>query len=242
MLVVHLKRSRFQRATTSYSKIRCPVQFPASFRLDEEGLTDVLHPEATHGGVCGNDIKLGGSFAETAQLIRQAQASALAHKSDAGGVELNVTDASIEEAFTRLYANVGKARPDVTLDGVLVERMSGKGVELIIGARTDPEWGPVILVGFGGVLAEAIHDVRLIAADLPHDAIVAELLALKSAALLKGFRNIAARDVDAVARIIARLGVLLRAAPQITEIDLNPVMVYGVGEGALALDALIVSE
>ena len=77
---MHLKRSRFQRATTSYSKIRCPVQFPASFRLDEEGLTDVLHPEATHGGVCGNDIKLGGSFAETAQLIRQAQASALAEE------------------------------------------------------------------------------------------------------------------------------------------------------------------
>ncbi len=175
-------------------------------------------------------------------VVLKAQASALAHKSDAGGVELNVTADTLDVAYARLYSNVGKARPDVTLDGVLVETMSARGVELIVGARNDPEWGPVILIGFGGVLAEAIHDVRLIAADLPEDAIIAELLSLKSAALLKGFRNITRRDVAAVAKIIAKVGALLRAAPQISEIDINPVMVYGEGEGALALDALIVSE
>jgi acyl-CoA synthetase (NDP forming) len=172
-------------------------------------------------------------------VVLKAQAEALPHKSDSGGVELNVSDETLAVAWARLHANVGTARPDVTLDGVLVETMSPKGVELIIGARNDAEWGPVILVGFGGVLAEAIHDVRLIPADLPHDAIVAEILQLKSAALLKGFRSITPRDVGAVARIVTRLGGLLRAAPEIAEIDINPVMVYAEGEGALALDALI---
>ncbi len=175
-------------------------------------------------------------------VVLKAQASALAHKSEAGGVELNVKAETLDAAWTRLHANVGQARPDVTLDGVLVEAMSPGGVELILGGRNDPQWGPVILIGFGGVLAEALHDVRLIPPDLSREAVIAELLALKSAALLKGFRHIAKRDIGAVADLALKLGALLQAAPRIREIDVNPVMVYAEGAGALALDALIVCD
>ena len=95
VLIVHLKRSRFQRATTSYSKIRCPVQFPLSFRLDEEGgLVDVLHPEATHGG--DERLNLSGSFAETAHLIRQAQALAMAEEE---AMALEVADDDDEDVM-----------------------------------------------------------------------------------------------------------------------------------------------
>jgi acyl-CoA synthetase (NDP forming) len=175
-------------------------------------------------------------------VVIKAQAQALSHKSDAGGVILNLADdAALADGWARLYANVAAHASDVTLDGVLVEAMGARGVELIVGARNDPDWGAVILVGFGGVQAEILQDVRLLSPDLSRDAIIAELRALKSGALLDGWRGAPALDVDAVADIIAILGQLLRGTPEIREIDLNPVVVYPTGQGAIALDALIVA-
>jgi acyl-CoA synthetase (NDP forming) len=175
-------------------------------------------------------------------VVLKAQAAALSHKSDAGGVILNIADAAaLAAAWTRLYGNVAAYDAAVTLDGALIEAMGARGTELIVGARSDPEWGPVILVGFGGVQAELLQDVRLLPPDLTHDAIVAELRRLKSGALLDGFRGSPALDVDAVAAIITALGRLLLGTPAIREIDLNPVVVYPKGRGAVALDALILT-
>ncbi len=120
--------------------------------------------------------------------------------------------------------------------------MSKPGVELIIGGRNDPEWGPIVLAGFGGVQAEILKDVRLLAADLSVEEIKRELHQLKSGELLRGYRGAPALDVTAVARIIARVGVLLLAEPSLKEIDLNPVVVYPDGEGAVALDASIITD
>jgi acyl-CoA synthetase (NDP forming) len=174
-------------------------------------------------------------------VVLKAQAAALSHKSDAGGVILNLADeAALAEGWARLHANVAAYSPGLALDGALIETMGARGIELIVGARNDPEWGAVILVGFGGVQAELLHDVRLLAPDLTHDAIVAELRKLKSAALLDGYRGSPAVDVAAVADIIAALGALLLGTPNIREIDLNPVVVYPTG--AVALDALILAD
>jgi acyl-CoA synthetase (NDP forming) len=173
----------------------------------------------------------------------KAQASALSHKSDAGGVLLNLADAdALAVAWTRLFANVAAYAPDIALDGVLVEAMSARGTELIVGARNDPDWGAVILIGFGGVQAEILQDVRLLPPGISRDAIVAELRQLKSGALLDGWRGSPALDVDAVAAIVEALGRILTATPAIREIDLNPVIVYPAGQGAVALDALIVAD
>lgn len=171
----------------------------------------------------------------------KAQSADLPHKSEAGGVVLGLTDAkSISEGWERLHANLAMNRPGLKLDGVLVEKMGQSGVELIIGGRNDPEWGPVVLAGFGGVQAEILKDVRLLPPDLDIEGIVRELHRLKSADLLRGFRGSPALDVAAAAAIIACVGALLRAEPAIAEIDLNPVIVYPQGQGATALDALIV--
>ncbi len=175
-------------------------------------------------------------------VVIKAQAQALSHKSDAGGVILNLADdAALADGWARLHANVVAHAPDVTLDGVLVEAMGARGVELIVGARNEPDWGAVILVGFGGVQAEILQDVRLLSPDLSRDAIITELRALKSGALLDGWRGAPALDVGAVADIITTLGRLLRGTPEILEIDLNPVVVYPKGQGAIALEALIVA-
>lgn len=196
-----------------------------------------------------------GGFAETIDEARavaatvgypvaiKAQAAALSHKSDAGGVILNIADeAALETAWDRLYGNVAAYDADIALDGALIEGMGARGTELIVGARNDPDWGPVILVGFGGVTAELLHDVRLLPVDLTHEAILAELRSLKQGALLDGYRGSAALDIDAVATLIAALGRALQGTPAIREIDLNPVVVYPRGKGVVALDALILAE
>ena len=109
-------------------------------------------------------------------------------------------------------------------------------------SKNDPEWGPVVLAGFGGVTAEILQDVRLLTADLTEEAVVAELMKLKSAALLRGYRGSPALDVDALARLIVTVGQVLRAEPSIREIDLNPVILHPVGEGVVALDALMLVD
>jgi acyl-CoA synthetase (NDP forming) len=138
-----------------------------------------------------------------------------------------------------MTTDIAEALPDLDLDGILVEQMGMRGMELIVGARNDPDWGPVILLGCGGILAEALNDVRLIVPGLSKAAIIHELLQLKSAALLKGFRGSPALDVGAVADIVSSLSRLILCAPRIQEIEINPVVVYAAGHGAMALDALM---
>lgn len=173
-------------------------------------------------------------------VVLKAQSPALSHKSDAGGVLIGIADAqALTAGWARLFENIRHYDKEITLDGVLVEAMGARGLELIIGGRNDPEWGPAVLVGFGGVQAEILKDVRLLPADLARAEILAELDRLKNAALLHGFRGAPACDVEAVAEMVQKLGRLLTSNPKMREIDLNPVIVYPAGAGAVALDALI---
>lgn len=176
-------------------------------------------------------------------VVMKAQASALSHKSDAGGVALNLVGAdAIRAAWDKMFADVARYDASILLDGVLIEAMGARGLELIIGAKNDPQWGPVILAGFGGVTAEILQDVCLLTPDLTREAIIAELLSLKQAALLKGYRGAPALDVGAVADLIGKIGQLLLGEPRIQELDLNPVVVYPQGQGCVALDALMLVE
>ena len=175
-------------------------------------------------------------------VVLKAQAAALPHKSDVGGVILGLkSPGDIADGWQRLNDGIARHRPDLRLDGVLVEVMSMTGVELIVGGRNDAEWGASILVGFGGVHAEILKDFVLLPAGLSRAAIVEALYSLRSGVLLRGFRGSPALDVDAVAQMIERVGWVLRARPSVHEIDLNPVVVYPAGRGAVALDALILS-
>jgi acetate---CoA ligase (ADP-forming) len=176
-------------------------------------------------------------------VAMKAQAAALAHKTEAGGVLLNIADeAALRRAWQTLHDNVARAQPGLKLDGALVEKMSGRGLELVVGAKRDPQWGPVVLVGLGGILVEALGDVRLLPPDLSEASIVAELRKLKAAKLLDGFRGTPAVDVEAVARTAAAVGRLMQTVPEIMEIDINPLVAHARGQGATALDALIVTK
>jgi acetate---CoA ligase (ADP-forming) len=165
----------------------------------------------------------------------KAQSAALAHKSDAGGVALGIADAAgLGTAWRRIAASVG-----MVLDGMLVEAMAPPGVELIVGAKRDPGWGAVVLIGLGGIWTEAIDDVRLMPADLTRAQVIAEIGCLKGARLLHGLRGAPPVDVGAVADVVLSVGALMRARPEISEVDINPLVAYP--HGVLALDALIVT-
>jgi acyl-CoA synthetase (NDP forming) len=171
----------------------------------------------------------------------KAQAAELAHKSDAGGVALNIADDDgLLQAWQRIAAAVRKAQPDIPLEGMLVERMAAPGLELVLGARREKGWGAILTVGLGGIWIEALHDIRIFPADLSRDGIIAELHQLKAAALLRGGRGTPPADLDAVADCAMRLGALLHAEPRIMEIEINPLRVFA--KGALALDVLMQIE
>ncbi|MBX9824115.1 MAG: acetate--CoA ligase family protein [Xanthobacteraceae bacterium] len=175
-------------------------------------------------------------------VVLKAQAAALSHKTEAGGVILNLADdGAVRAAWDTLVANVKRAAPDITLDGALVEKMSPKGVELMVGAKRDPGWGTVLLLGLGGIWVEALGDVQLLPGDAGEAEVLEALGKLRTAKLLKGFRGAPPADVEAVAKVVTAIGRLMQTVPELTEIDVNPLMVHGKGQGVTALDALIVA-
>jgi len=198
----------------------------------------------------GIEVPRGG-FARTADeaeflaeqigypVALKAQSPLLPHKSDAGGVIIGIGDRTVLRGeWERLHENVARAKPGLELDGVLVEAMAQPGLELLLGARRDPEWGPILVVGLGGIWTEALHDIQLLSPELDEAAIIAALGQLKGAALLKGMRGAPALDCRAIAKAATALAALMQATPDLLDIEINPLMVYPAG--AVALDALMV--
>jgi acyl-CoA synthetase (NDP forming) len=146
----------------------------------------------------------------------------------------------VRRAWDDLHRALAKARPGLRLDGVLVEEMMPGGIEMVVGARNDPDWGAVVMVGLGGIWVEALDDVRLLAPDATTQEIIGEIAKLRGAKLLQGARGAPPADVTALADIVATVAALMRVTPELVEIDLNPVVVHGAGQGARALDALVV--
>jgi acyl-CoA synthetase (NDP forming) len=176
-------------------------------------------------------------------LVLKAQAPTLTHKTEAGGVITGIADAdALAAAWRRLHDNIAAARPGQELDGVLVEAMAPAGIDMVVGARRDPDWGPVVMAGLGGIWVEALQDVRLMPADLPRQTIAEELAQLKAAPLLHGARGRPAADMQALVEVIAAVSALMRLEPRVCEIDINPLRIYAKGQGALALDVLVVLD
>jgi len=174
-------------------------------------------------------------------VVLKSQSSQLSHKSDAGGVAANIRDqAALDKAWVQVTDGV-KAKTGIALDGILVEGMAAWGQEIILGAKRDPQWGAVILVGLGGIWTELLHDVVIMPTDCTHAEIVQRLRSLKAGRLFDGYRGQAPLDIDALAAIVGRLAQFVEANPAAVEIDINPLIVREKGQGAVALDALIVT-
>jgi len=194
-----------------------------------------------------------GVRATTAEEARQAAetigfpvamkviAEQLSHKSDAGGVQLNLRSGpDVAEAFSDMMAQIRNAYPDAGLDGVLVQPMAVGGRELILGGRQDSQFGPVILVGLGGIFVEIFEQATLRVAPISPDEARAMLDELSGAQILKGARGGKAFDIDSVIDAILRLSQLLVDFPQIQELDINPLRIFHENGGCSALDARII--
>lgn len=164
-------------------------------------------------------------------------APGLAHKSDIGAVELDVANPTQLGAALRRVLAAGR---DHAPDGVLIQPMARKNVELIVGARRDPQFGPLLLVGLGGVFAEVFDDVAVALAPLRRDDALELLARLRQAHVLDGVRGRRPVHRVAIADLVVTLGNAMLANPTWNEVDINPVMASSTG--ALAVDALIVAD
>ncbi|PKO21330.1 MAG: acyl-CoA synthetase [Chloroflexi bacterium HGW-Chloroflexi-1] len=163
------------------------------------------------------------------------------HKTDIGGVILNVQDEKAASAgFETLVARASAAHPGAHIRGVQVQKMVSGGQEVIIGVKRDPTFGPLIMFGLGGVYVEALADVSFRLAPLTLADAWEMIEEVRSARLLTGLRGAPVADRAALADAIVRVGQLAADHPEIAELDINPLLVLAEGEGAIAVDARII--
>ena len=165
----------------------------------------------------------------------------IAHKTEIGGVVLNLTDAvSVQRATDEMLERVRKAAPDAEIEGVLVSAMLAGGVKTIVGVHDDPSFGPVVMFGLGGVFVEVLKDVTFRVAPFGVAEAHRMIREIKGYALLEGVRGAPPADVDALAQLLSQVSMFAAAnRTRIAGIDLNPVRVMPKGQGVIALDALI---
>lgn len=165
----------------------------------------------------------------------------LLHKSDAGGIVLNLkSESEVTEAYEKLFKDIAAKRPDADLQGVLIEQMAPRGQEVIIGLKRDPGFGPVVMFGLGGIYVELFKDVSFRVAPVSAAEALEMIDETRAGKLLKGMRGAQPADLEAVVEVIMRLGQLGLDFPAILEAEVNPLLVFPQGQGALALDGRVI--
>ncbi|MGC3987415.1 MAG: acetate--CoA ligase family protein [Pseudorhodoferax sp.] len=168
----------------------------------------------------------------------------IAHKTEAGGVVLSVdSQDAARSAFARIMETVRVRAPQARLAGVQIQQMAPPGREMIVGLVRDPDFGPMVMLGFGGIYAEVLRDTVFELSPLTLSQAGAMIERLRGVALLDGVRGEPAADKAALARLLVAVGDMASQADLgIRELDLNPVIVYPEGQGLYAVDALLVRD
>ena len=163
----------------------------------------------------------------------------ISHKSDVGGVKLDLkSPEEVAAAFDEITAAARRAAPDATIDGVSVQQMARRGIEVIVGVSTDPQFGPVIMFGLGGVLVEVLKDVSFRIIPIAQRDASQMIHEIKGFPLLEGYRGQDPADLAALESLLLRVSEFVEQQPEVSELDLNPIFAYK--DGALAVDARIV--
>jgi acetyl-CoA synthetase (ADP-forming) len=163
------------------------------------------------------------------------------HKSDVGGVIIGVKNVKeVRSAYKQIMNNVRKHNPSAKIVGILVQEMAPAGTEVIVGSIKDPQFGPAIMFGLGGVFVEVLKDVTFRVAPVTEDEAAEMISEVKAYPLLKGYRNTPPADLKAITKILLNTSKLVMDHVEIKELDLNPIMVYE--KGAKTVDARIILE
>lgn len=172
-------------------------------------------------------------------VVMKVVSQQIIHKVDVGGVRLNLTSAEdVQNAFREIMAVGEKLKAKI--DGVFMQRMAPKGREVILGMKRDPHFGPVLMFGLGGIYVEALKDVTFRVAPIRELSAYDMIKSIRAYKLLQGVRGEPPADIEAIADSLKRLSQLSCDHPEIDEIDINPLMVYGEGKGAGVIDARII--
>ena len=173
-------------------------------------------------------------------VVMKVMSADVIHKYDAGGVILNVhgRDEALA-AYKKILANVEKAVPGAKIEGILVEQMAPKGVEVILGASRDARFGPLIMFGLGGTLVEVLKDVSFRLAPMWQTSAERMVRQIRSFKVLDGFRGNPPSDVPAIVDTLLRLSAMVCNHPEISECDINPLIVHARGEGCSVADSRI---
>lgn len=170
------------------------------------------------------------------------ESAEILHKSDVGGVVLNVSGVeNAQKAYFRILETVREKCPDAVINGVLMTSMMKPGIEMILGVNNDPQFGPMLMVGMGGIFVEVFKDVAICPAPVSRSEAMKMLRSLKAFRLLEGYRGSAKCDINALCETIVKVGEFAAAnADSLKELDINPLFVYPEGEGVGVADSLIV--
>ncbi len=218
----------------------------------DEGRNVLLEPEAKnlldlHGAAVSHDClaktpEEAISFAERigGKMVLKIVSPDILHKSDANGVQLGLeTERQIRDAFNDIVRNARKFNPKADIRGVLVSPMAEAGVEIIIGTTIDDQFGPVIMVGLGGIMVEVIKDVAFRVLPISGIEEAGQMIQdTRSHRILKGIRGNAPSDIDALKQLLVTCSDVIEAYPEIKEMDLNPVIVHP--DGLMVVDARII--
>ncbi len=194
-------------------------------------------------GKKAQSAKEAGKFAEELgyPIAMKVIAREISHKSDVGGVQLNLRDAkAVETAFSDMENKIKDFYPDIKIDGVMVQPMAIGGRELILGARQDKQFGPVILVGLGGIFVEIFEQASMRIAPISRLEAQTMIEELSGSQILMGARGEKRFDIESVVDAILHLSQLMMDFPQIQEFDINPMRIFQEGDGCSALDARII--
>jgi len=219
----------------------------------KEGRKFLLEPEAktvcAEYGIPVTKFKVAKNEAEAVKfaeeigypVVLKIVSLDIIHKSDVGGVIVDLNTAKeVRNAYEQILGNVKKHEVDAKIVGILVQEMAPSSTEVIVGAVKDPQFGPAVMFGLGGIFVEVLKDVTFRVAPITVDEAREMIAEVKAYPLLKGYRNLPPADIEAIVQILLNTSRLVMEHQEIKELDLNPIMVYE--KGAKTVDARIIIE
>ena len=222
-------------------------------KVVKEGRKHLLEPEAktvcVEYGISVTKFKVAKNEAEAVKfaeeigypVVLKIVSPDIIHKSDVGGVVVGLKTAKdVRNAYNQILRNVKKHEADAKIVGILVQEMAPPSTEVIVGAIKDPQFGPAVMFGLGGIFVEVLKDVTFRVAPITVDEAREMIAEVKAYPLLKGYRNLPPADIEAIVQILLNTSRLVMEHQEIKELDLNPIMVYE--KGAKTVDARIIIE